>query len=123
MKPLAPSHRRLALALYALATLLSFPQEWPGVGAFDLGLVFAALGPAALVVGLAGLSSREAARQAFVASLVGHTLLFHWFIVVTVTYGGMPLVLGLLAPLLPGLTQTLAEPQVCPPLHARPNAR
>lgn len=102
MNPLPTSHRRLALALYAVSTVLAFPQEWPGIGAFDLGLVFAGLGPAALVVGLSGLPARQAAREAFVASLVGHALLFHWFIVVTVTYGGMPLVLGLLAPLLPG---------------------
>ncbi len=98
---IAPGTRRLALALYALATLLSFPHELPGVGAFDLGLVFAALGPAALVVGLAGRTARSAARAAFLASLAGHAVLFHWFIVVTVEYGGMPLVLGLLSPLLP----------------------
>jgi apolipoprotein N-acyltransferase len=93
--------RRLALALYALFTLLSFPHEIPGVGALDLGLVFAWLAPAALVVGVDGLSSRAAARAAFFASLAGHVVLFHWFIVVTVGYGGMPLVLGLLSPLLP----------------------
>ncbi len=96
------TRRRIALALYALFTLLSFPHELPLVGVFDAGLVFAWLGPAALVVGLDGLSSRKAARAAFLASLAGHTLLFYWFIVVTVSYGGMPLGLGLLAPLLPG---------------------
>ena len=102
MNPVSSTRRRIALALYALFTLLSFPHELPVVGAFDGGLVFAWLGPAALVVGLDGLSSRSAARAAFVASLVAHTLLFYWFIVVTVGYGGMPLALGLLAPLLPG---------------------
>lgn len=98
----AKKRRRIALALYAAFTLLSFPHELPTIGAIDLGLVFAWLGPAALVVGLDGLAPRAAARAAFIASLVGHTLLFHWFIVVTVRYGGMPLALGLLAPLLPG---------------------
>ncbi len=97
----SPGARRLALALYALATLLSFPHELPGIGAFDLGLLFAWLGPAALVVGLDGLSPRAAARAGFLASFAAHVLLFHWFIVVTVGYGGMPLVLGLLSPLLP----------------------
>jgi apolipoprotein N-acyltransferase len=101
VSPIRPQTRRLALALYALFTLLSFPHEIPGIGAFDLGLVFAWLGPAALVVGVDGLSSRAAARAAFFASLAGHVVLFHWFIVVTVGYGGMPLVLGLLSPLLP----------------------
>ena len=101
MSAIRSQTRRLALALYALFTLLSFPHEIPGVGALDLGLVFAWLAPAALVVGVDGLSSRAAARAAFFASLAGHVVLFHWFIVVTVGYGGMPLVLGLLSPLLP----------------------
>ena len=95
------TRRRLALALYAVFTLLSFPHEIAFVGVFDLGLVCAWLGPAALVVGLDGLSPLKAARAAFLASLAGHVVLFHWFIVVTVFYGGMPLLLGLLAPLLP----------------------
>lgn len=101
MSPISPTRRRVALGLYALFTLLSFPHELPGIGSFDLGLVFAWLGPAALVVGLDGLSPRHAAKQAFLASLLGHVFLFHWFIVVTVSYGGMPLALGLLAPLVP----------------------
>jgi apolipoprotein N-acyltransferase len=97
----ATTRRRLALALHAVFTLLAFPHELPLVGAFDLGLVCAWLAPAALVVGLDGLSSRSAARAAFFASFAGHLVLFHWFIVVTVGYGGMPLGLGLLSPLLP----------------------
>ncbi|MEZ4279493.1 MAG: apolipoprotein N-acyltransferase [Myxococcota bacterium] len=101
MTPRSPATRRVALALYALATLLSFPHEIPVLGAFDLGLVFAWLGPAALVVGLDGSSPRAAARAGFLASLAAHVVLFHWFIVVTVGYGGMPLALGLLSPLLP----------------------
>ncbi|MBK7948675.1 MAG: apolipoprotein N-acyltransferase [Deltaproteobacteria bacterium] len=101
MTSLAPTRRRVALGLYALFTLLSFPHELPGLGFFDLGLVCTWLGPAALVVGLDGLTPRAAAKKAFLASLLGHVFLFHWFIVVTVTYGGMPLGLGLLAPLVP----------------------
>jgi apolipoprotein N-acyltransferase len=97
----ATTRRRLALALHAVFTLLAYPHELPLVGAFDLGLVCAWLAPAALVVGLDGLSSRSAARAAFFASFAGHVVLFHWFIVVTVGYGGMPLGLGLLSPLLP----------------------
>ncbi len=97
----APTRRRLALALHAVFTLLAFPHELPFIGAFDLGIVFAWLAPAALIVGLDGLSSRSAARAAFFASFAGHLVLFHWFIVVTVGYGGMPLGLGLLSPLVP----------------------
>lgn len=97
----SPPRRRWALGFFALATLLAFPHELPGIGAFDFGLVFAWLAPAALVVGLEGLAPRRAAGTAFFASLAAHVFLFHWFIVVTVTYGGMPLALGLLAPLLP----------------------
>ncbi|MEZ4333484.1 MAG: apolipoprotein N-acyltransferase [Myxococcota bacterium] len=96
-----PRPRRIAFALYALFTLLAFPHELPGLGAFDLGLVSAWLGPAALVVALDGLSARRAAWRTFLASLLAHAVLFHWFIVVTVGYGGMPLALGLLSPLLP----------------------
>jgi len=92
---------RVALGLYALCTLLSFPHELPLVGAFDFGLIFAWLGPAFLAIGLDGLSSRQAAGRAFLASLLGHVFLFHWFIVVTVTYGGMPFGLGVLAPIVP----------------------
>ncbi|MFO0689272.1 MAG: apolipoprotein N-acyltransferase [Myxococcota bacterium] len=101
MSSLTPTRRRVALGLYALFTFLSFPHELPGLGAFDLGLVCAWLGPAALVVGLHGLAPRAAAKHAFLASLLAHVFVFHWFIVVTVTYGGMPLALGVLAPLVP----------------------
>lgn len=101
MSPDQPKQRRIALALYGLFTLLAFPHELPGLGVFDLGLVTAWLGPAALVVALDGLPARRAAARTFLASLLAHALLFYWFIVVTVTYGGMPLALGLLSPLLP----------------------
>jgi apolipoprotein N-acyltransferase len=100
---LADSKRRAALSLYALSTLLSFPHEIPGIGSIDLGLVAAWWAPAALVVGIEGVSVRRAAVLAFCASLLGHALIFHWFFVVTVLYGGMPIWLGVLSPLLPAL--------------------
>jgi len=95
--------RRVALGVYALATLLAFPHEIPGIGSIDLGFGFVWVIPAALVVGIDGRTARDAARSAFVASVIGHVLLFHWFYVVTVSYGGMPWWLGVFAPLAPAL--------------------
>lgn len=95
--------RKGSLAIYAVLTVLSFPHELPGGFAFDLGLVFVWFGPAALIVGIEGLTPRRAARAAFIASLAAHFVLFHWFFVVTVRYGGMPTWLGLLTPLAPAL--------------------
>ena len=92
-----------ALALYAFLTLLSFPHELPGEIVFDLGLIMAWFGPAALIVGINGQRPAHAMRIAFFASLAGHVILFHWFYVVTVEYGHMPAALGLLAPLVPAL--------------------
>jgi apolipoprotein N-acyltransferase len=103
VKGTRPSQRTLALALYAILTLLSFPHELPGGLVFDLGFVLVWFGPAALAIGLEGLSPGRAARAAFIASLAGHTVLFYWFYVVTVLYGGMPAFLGLLSPLVPAL--------------------
>lgn len=96
-------NRHWALGLYALLTPLAFPHALPGGGSIDLGIVLAWGVPAALVIGTFGLAPRAAARSAFVASMVGHFLLFHWFMVVTVVYGGMPAWLGGLAPLVPAL--------------------
>ncbi|MCA9503338.1 MAG: apolipoprotein N-acyltransferase [Myxococcales bacterium] len=93
----------MALALFGAATLLAFPHELPWGGRVDGGLVFGWLVPAALVVGVAGLDARRAARVAFVASAIAHALLFHWFAIVTVVYGGMPAWLGGLAPVVPAL--------------------
>jgi apolipoprotein N-acyltransferase len=95
--------RWIALALYAVVTPLSFPHELPGGGSIDLGIGLVWFGPAALIVGLAGLTPLRAARAAFLASLAGHALLFHWFYVVSVVYGGIPAWLGLFSPLLPSL--------------------
>ena len=99
--------RKGALALYAVLTLLSFPHELPGGIVFDLGYLLVWFGPAALIVGIDGLTPGRAARMAFFASLAGHFVLFHWFFVVTVTYGGLPAWLGLLSPLAPSLYVSL----------------
>jgi len=96
-----------ALALYAILTFLTFPHEGLGGSAFDFGLVVVWFGPAALLVGITGLSPGRAARAAFFASLVSHAGLFHWFYVVTVRYGGMPAWLGVLSPLVPALYVSL----------------
>ena len=98
-----PSARKCALALYAGLTFLSFPHELPGGFVLDVGYVLAWFGPAALIVGIEGLSPGRAARAAFLASLAGHFVLFHWFFVVTVHYGGMSGWLGVLSPLVPSL--------------------
>jgi apolipoprotein N-acyltransferase len=101
------SARKGALALYAVLTLLSFPHELPGGFAMDLGFVLVWFGPAALIVGIDGLAPRRAARAAFLASLAGHFVLFHWFFVVTVKYGGLPAWLGVFSPLAPSLYVSL----------------
>ena len=103
----APPLARGALVLYAIATLLSFPHELPGDQSIDLGWVMVWFGPAALIVGISGQPPRRAMVLAFVASLVSHSLLFHWFYVVTVRYGGMPSWIGFFSPLVPALYVSL----------------
>ena len=96
---------RGALFLYGLATFFSFPQEIPGNGngSLDLGIWIVWLAPAALLIGLDGLAPRRAAWVGFWASLIAHSVFFHWFMVVTIQYGGMPFLLGALAPIVPAL--------------------
>ena len=106
--PEEPVANRRALALYGALTFLAFPHELPfavslGTPAVDLGLIATWLAPAALVVGLRGLSPRRALRVALVSSFLAHVVFFYWFLVVVVIYAGMPLFLGLLAPLVPAL--------------------
>ena len=89
--------------LYAIVTLLSFPHELPGGNSLDLGLLLAWFGPAALIVAISGQTPRRAMAMAFFASLGSHALLFHWFYVVTVLYGGMPGWIGFFSPLVPAI--------------------
>jgi apolipoprotein N-acyltransferase len=107
MKTPAPKTAHGALALYAIVTLLSFPHELPGGGSLDLGILLAWFGPAALIVGIRGLAPLRAMAMAFLASLVSHAVLFHWFYVVTVQYGGMPGWIGFFSPLVPALYVSL----------------
>jgi len=99
--------RRVLLAAYGLATLLSVPHPLFG-GVLDLGLVMGWLAPAFLLLALRGAPPGPGARQAFLASLIAHGLLFHWFFVVTVSYGHMPPVLGLVTPVAPSLYVSLS---------------
>ncbi len=85
------------LAGYAVVTFLSFPHPVAG-RVLDLGVVFAWLGPALLLLGLHGLTPGRAARLGFVAGLVAHSAILHWIYVVTVHYGHAPAVVGVLAP-------------------------
>lgn len=96
---------RVAWAAFGVATFFAFPHEVPGLDGrvLDLGLLGAWLVPAALVVATSGRPPRRAARAAFFASFATHTLFFYWFLVVTMVYAGMPVWLGILAPLVPAL--------------------
>jgi len=89
---------RLAwLALYVVSSFFAFPQPIAG-REIDLGLLFAWLAPAALLLGLDGLTVRQAAWRGFLASLAAHSAILHWIYVVTVEYGHAPAVVGVLAP-------------------------
>lgn len=104
-----PRANRRALALYGLFTFLAFPHALPFAAdtalpaAADLGLVATWLAPAALAVGIRGLPPGRAFRVALIASFLAHTIFFYWFLVVVVIYAGMPLWLGVLAPVVPAL--------------------
>lgn len=106
--PDAPIADRRALALYGVLTFFAFPHELPfaatlGTPAFDFGLLATWLAPAALVLGIRGLSPRGAFRTTLLASFLSYTVFFYWFAVVIVIYAGMPFMLGALAPLVPAL--------------------
>jgi len=85
------------LVAYAIATFLSFPHPLAG-RVVDLGLVVGWLGPAFLVLGVAGLGARRAAGLGFAAGWLGHTAILHWIYHVTVIYGHAPVFVGFLAP-------------------------
>jgi apolipoprotein N-acyltransferase len=86
------------LAAYAVASFLAFPHPFGG-RVIDLGLVFAWIAPAALLLGLDGATPRQAAWRGFLASLAAHTSILHWIYVVTVEYGHAPPAVGVVAPL------------------------
>ncbi len=91
--------RNLCLLGYAVATFLSFPHPVAGT-VLDLGLVVSWLGPAFLVLGLAGRTPRAAARVGFLAGWAAHTAILHWIYHVTVIYGHAPVWAGWVAPAL-----------------------
>jgi len=86
-------------AAYALVTFGCFPHLLGG-RVIDWGWLFAWFSPALLLLAIRGLRAGEAARWAFLASLVAHTGILHWIYVVSVEYGHAHPVLGVLAPAL-----------------------
>ena len=72
--------------LYAVLTFFSFPVG-AGSASFDVGLLFAFLGPWALIHGLRGLGPRAAFGWGLAAGLLAHCAVLHWIYVVTVIYG------------------------------------
>ncbi len=90
------------LAGYVVSTFLAFPHPLPFTDSvvLDLGLGVGWLVPACLILGLDGASGARAVRRAFLATLIGHGLVFHFIYVVTVFYGHAPVFVGVLAPFL-----------------------
>ncbi len=89
---------------YGVATFFAFPQPIPGrETVIDLGLICAPLAVGCFLMMIEGLSRKQAVKVGFFASLVTHLVFFHWFYVVTVTYGHAPPILGWLSPLAPAL--------------------
>ena len=86
------------LGAYVVVTFLSFPHPVGGV-VLDLGWLIAWFGPACLLIGLRGLSPRAALGHTFLAVWLAHSLILHWFYVVTVTYGHAPAAVGIVAPI------------------------
>jgi len=96
--------RRGWLLAYCVATVLAFPHALPEgspLPVIDLGWLASWAVAPTLILGLRGLAPRQAAKTAFLASMLAHVFVFHWFIVVTVTYGHAPLAIGIFAPLVP----------------------
>jgi len=92
-------------ALYVVATFLCFPQPLPfaaaeggGDAVLDLGLVMAWVAPAALLLAIAGLGPARAALRAAVLGVLAYAAVLHWLWVVTVVYGHVPALPGVLAP-------------------------
>ena len=94
------------LVAYAVVTFFSFPHPL-GERVIDAGIWLSWLGPAFLVWGLWGLSPGRAALAAIAAGWLAHSLILHWFFVVTVTYGHAPVAIGILAPMAAALYPAL----------------
>lgn len=100
----APKVRQAWVAGYGVSTFFAFPQPIPGRdGVVDLGMICAPLAVACLLMALDGLTRKQAIACGFVASLATHFVFFHWFYVVTVTYGHAAPILGWLSPLAPAI--------------------
>lgn len=82
---------------YAASTFLAFPH-YVGGRVVDLGLIFAWLAPACLLLAITGRGPRAGARSAFFAAWLAQSAILHWIYVVTVTYGHAPAVVGIVAP-------------------------
>ncbi len=101
-----PTPRRVLAAslAYGVATFFAFPHPVPGSAwVVDLGLAASPLAFACLLFATEGLARRRAIRVAFLASLVAHACIFHWFYVVTVVHGGVHPALGVFTPFVPSL--------------------
>jgi apolipoprotein N-acyltransferase len=86
------------LAAYVVVTFLAFPQLVGGA-VLDLGLGLAWLSPALLLLGVAGLEPRQAAKRGFLAGWLAHSAVLHWIWIVTVVYGHVNPLLGVIGPL------------------------
>jgi apolipoprotein N-acyltransferase len=91
------ARNRVGIAAFAAASFLAFPQ-WVGGHLVDLGLLFAWIVPACLVVALDGLSPRRAAWAGFWAGWLAHTAILYWIYLVTAVYGHAPVLVGVAAP-------------------------
>ena len=91
------ARNRVGIVGFGLVSFLSFPHVVGGY-VVDLGIGFAWLAPALLLLALDGLPPRRAAWAGFLAGWLAHTAILHWIYVVTAVYGHAPLVVGLIAP-------------------------
>jgi len=92
-----PSARSGWLLAYAATTFLAFPHMLGG-RVLDLGLVFAWLSPACLLMAIGGLPPRRAAGRSFLGAWLAQSAILHWIYVVTVHYGHAPVWVGVVAP-------------------------
>jgi len=86
---------------YVVTTFLAFPHLL-GERVVDVGVVFAWLAPACLLLCLSGATPRQAVRRGLLAGWLAHAAVLHWIYVVTVVYGRAPAIVGVVAVLLLG---------------------